>query len=483
MLLFNRGIIMFFGRDNELQKLNDLKSKQAASLVVIKGRRRIGKSTLIQKFGETFDLFCEIQGLAPGKEVTDRDQRINFSEQILTIFDIPALTFENWHDAFSILASYTRTSKCLILLDEISWMASNHPEFAGKLKIAWDTKFKKNQNLILVICGSVSSWIDDHILYDTDFLGRVSLSIQLEELPLIDCNQFFRGKSDFISSMEKLKIFAVTGGVPKYLEEIDIKNSAENNIKKMCFDASGILFKEFDIIFKDIFDKRAKHYKEIIRTIVHKNLSASEIAAATGRPVNRDLSKYLNDLVVSGFLQRDYVYKFEGKKSRLSKYRIKDNYLRFYLRYIEPIKDKIEQGLFQFKAIEQLSGWESIMGLQFENLVLNNLPIIVNKMGIDFNSIISASPYFQNATKSNKGACQIDLLIQAKFGTLYLCEIKFKKNIDKQVVKEISKKIELLKRPRNTSIRPVLIYEGNISDTLLYDDFFDKIICFGDLLT
>ena len=251
----------------------------------------------------------------------------------------------------------------------------------------------------------------------------------------------------------------------------------------MCFDASGILFNEFDIIFRDIFDNRAKHYKEIIRTIVHKNLSASGIAAATGRPVNRDLSQYLNDLVVSGFLQRDYVYKFEGKKSRLSKYRIKDNYLRFYLRYIEPIKDKIEQGLFQFKAIEQLAGWESIMGLQFENLVLNNLPIIVNKIGIDYNSIISASPYFQNATKSNIGACQIDLLIQAKFGTLYLCEIKFKKNIDKQVIKDISKKIDLLKRPKNTSIRPVLIYEGKITDALLYDDFFDKIICFGDLLT
>jgi hypothetical protein len=474
---------MFFGRKNELQKLNDLKNKQTASLVVIKGRRRIGKSTLIQKFGERFELFCEIQGLAPGKEIREKDQINNFSEQVSTIFDIPALSFENWHDAFSILASQTRSGNCLILFDEISWMASNNPEFAGKLKIAWDTKFKKNNQLILVICGSVSSWIDDHILYDTDFLGRVSLSIQLEELPLIDCNHFFRGKKEFISSMEKLKIFSITGGVPKYLEEIDIKKSAEDNIKKMCFDTGGILFKEFDIIFKDIFDNRAKRYKEIIRTLVYQSLSTSEIAAATGRPVNRDLSKYLNDLIVSGFLQRDYVYRFEGKKSKLSKFRIKDNYLRFYLRYISPIKDKIEQGLFQFKAIEQLSGWESIMGLQFENLVLNNLPVIINKIGMDYNSIISASPYFQNATKSNKGACQIDLLIQAKFGTLYLCEIKFKKNIDRQVIKDISKKIDLLKRPKNTSIRPVLIYEGHMTDTVRDNDFFDKIICFGDLLT
>jgi len=473
---------MFFGRNEELRKLNNLVNKKTASLVVVKGRRRIGKSTLIQKFAEKFDLFCEIQGLAPGKSTTDEDQRKNFSEQLSNVFDIPALKFENWHDAFAILASNARTGKILILLDEISWMASKHPDFTGKFKIAWDTKFKKNGGLVIVLCGSVSSWIDEHILYDTDFVGRVSLTINLEELPLTDCNKFWYGKTNLISSMEKFKILSVTGGVPKYLEEIDIKQSAEENIKRMCFDASGILFKEFDIIFKDIFDKRAKIYKEIIRGLIYNSRATSEIASITGRPVNRDLSKYLNDLEVSGFIQRDYVYRFDGKKSKLSKYRIKDNYLRFYLRYIEPVKDKIEQGLFQSKALEQLAGWESMMGLQFENLVLHNLPMIIHKIGIDFNSILSASPYFQNATKANKGACQIDLLIQAKYGTLYLCEIKFRQNIDMRVVNEVNKKIELLKRPKNTSIRPVLVYEGNIADTVLADDFFDKIIQFGDLL-
>jgi len=473
---------MFFGRNEELQKLSSLLTKRTSSLVVIKGRRRIGKSTLVQKFGEKFDLFCEIQGLAHEKNLTDEDQRTNFSEQLSNIFDIPVLKFENWHDAFSILASHTRTGRILILLDEISWMASKNNDFSGKLKIAWDTKFKNNNKLVFVICGSVSSWIDEHILYDTDFVGRVSLSINLEELPLIDCNKFWHNKAHLISSMEKFKILSVTGGVPKYLEEIDIKMNAEENIKKLCFDSSGILFKEFEIIFKDIFDRRSKIYKEILRTLIYNHRSVSEISSITGRPVNSDLSKYLNDLEVSGFIKRDYVYRFDGKKSKLSKYRIKDNYIRFYLRYIDSVKDKIDQGLFQFKALEHLDGWESIMGLQFENLVLQNLTEIINKIGIDFNSIISASPYFQNVTKSNKGACQIDLLIQAKYGTLYLCEIKFRKKIDMQIVKEIENKIELLKRPKNTSIRPVLIYEGKISDKVLHSDFFDKVIHFGSLL-
>ncbi|OQY49589.1 MAG: hypothetical protein B6240_02995 [Desulfobacteraceae bacterium 4572_87] len=107
---------MFFGRNVELRKLHDLSDKKTASLVVVKGRRRIG-------------------------------------EQMKNIFDIPALPLENWSDAFSHLASHTRSGSVLILLDEISWMAGKSSDFAGKLKIAWDTKFKKNNRLILVLCG------------------------------------------------------------------------------------------------------------------------------------------------------------------------------------------------------------------------------------------------------------------------------------------------------------------------------------------
>ena len=121
--------------------------------------------------------------------------------------------------------------------------------------------------------------------------------------------------------------------------------------------------------------------------------------------------------------------------------------------------------------------------MQFENLVIHNIPAIIKYIGIDLNSIISASPYFQNPTKTNKGACRIDLLIQTKFNTLYLCEIKFQKKINRNVINEIDKKIATLKRPKNISIRPVLIYEGEISESVVKSDFFDKTIHFGDLLT
>ncbi len=463
-------------------KLKELLNKKTASIIVVKGRRRIGKSSLIQEFGKKFDLFCEIQGVSPHSGLGDEDQRKNFSEQMKDIFDIPALPLENWNDAFSHLASHTRSGRILILLDEISWMGSSDKDFAGKLKIAWDTKFKKNDKLILVLCGSVSSWIDKNILNDTDFLGRVSLEIDLQELPLHDCNKFWFDKADLISSMEKLKILSVTGGVPKYLEEINIKKSAEENIKRLCFDKGGILFKEFDKIFNDIFNKRAKIYKEIVKNLAKQNFSTKELAIVTGRPPNGDISEYLFDLESSGFIKRYYLYRFDGKRSRISKYRIKDNYLRFYLRYIEPVKDKVQSGLYDFTGIENLRNWNIIMGFQFENLVLHNLPKVIQLIGIDANSIISASPFFQNPTRVNKGACQIDLLIMTKFSTLYLCEIKFRKKITRDVIDEVRGKILLLKRPKYTSVRPVLIYEGLLDDSLNQSDFFDKTIHFEKLL-
>jgi hypothetical protein len=138
------------------------------------------------------------------------------------------------------------------------------------------------------------------------------------------------------------------------------------------------------------------------------------------------------------------------------------------LKYIDPVKAKIEQGLFQYTGIENLPGWNSIIALQFENLVIHNMPAVIKYIGIDFNSIISASPYFQNPTKTNKAACQVDLLIQTKFNTLYLCEIKFQKKINRNVINEINKKIATLKK---------------LSESVMESNFFDKTIHFGKLLT
>ena len=166
--------------------------------------------------------------------------------------------------------------------------------------------------------------------------------------------------------------------------------------------------------------------------------------------------------------------------SRLVRFRLKDNYLRFYLRYVEPLKSKIQQGLTETLNIESLVKWDVIMGFQFENLVLNNIPALCSLLSINMNSVRSASPYFQRTTQRHK-ACQIDLLIQTRH-TLYVCEIKLRKKITRHIIPEVQDKIARLKKPKNMTIRPVLIYEGELDPCIEEEDFFDRCSHFADLL-
>jgi hypothetical protein len=281
--------------------------------------------------------------------------------------------------------------------------------------------------------------------------------------------------------MEKLKILSVTGGVPKYLEEIDIKQSAEENIKRLCFQKEGYLFNEFNEIFEDSFKNRASTYQKIVEKLSEGYFTAKEISSHLDWKNGGSVSKYLTDLTYSGFIQKCIMYS-PGKKTplRMIKYRLKDNYLRFYLKYIQPNRGKIENDIYEQIAVEHLPEWNTIMGFQFENLVLNNMKTVCKAIGINLSTIKSAAPFFQKQTKM-KAACQIDLLIETKYA-LYVCEIKFRKHIKKEVINQVAKKIVSLKPPKHFTIRPVLIYAGSIEPTIIEEDFFTHIIYFGQLL-
>lgn len=476
-------INMFYGREEELKLLDQLSDKEAASLVTIKGRRRIGKSSLVFHFSKNFQKFYAFSGLPPQKHTTRQSQIDEFAQQLARYLNLPGLKAHDWTDLFTLLANCARKGKNLILFDEISWMGSEDPDFLGKIKNLWDIHLKNNPKLIFVLCGSISSWIDKNILGSTGFLGRISLDLHLKELPLDISNQFWRSKKGRISPHEKFKMLAITGGVPRYLEEIKPSLPVEENIQKLCFDPSGILFNEFDRIFSDLFERRAPLYKEIVTCLSKGDAEPHKVYTALGREKSGVILEYLVDLVKAGFLCRNYTWKFDGKISKLSKFRLSDNYLRFYLRYIEPNKEKIINGNFKYAKLSLLPNWETIAGFQFENLVLNNRNQIKKALNLRAEEVISDNPYFQKKTASGKGGCQIDYLIHARFNTLYVCEIKFQKNVvQPNIIHEVQKKIDLLSKPKNFTVRPVLISCGEVSEDCISSQYFDKIIHFEDLL-
>lgn len=286
-----------------------------------------------------------------------------------------------------------------------------------------------------------------------------------------------------MSSYEKLKLISVTGGIPKYLEEIKPTLSAEENIKQLCFLPSGLLFNDYDYIFSALLQKESEYYEKIVVLLRDQCLEQTQIIDALNKESGGLLSEYLNELVVSGFVSRDYAWHLKtGELSALSKYRLSDNYLRFYLKYISPNEQKIKNGQFKNHSMSALSGWSSMMGLQIENIVINNRHKIKEMVGIYPDEVIYDNPYFQRKTARHKG-CQIDYLIQTKFGNLYVCEIKFSQNpIRMDVVESIQEKIKRMVIQKNFSVRPVLIHASDVSDSVLDCNYFAKIIDLRDLL-
>jgi AAA+ ATPase superfamily predicted ATPase len=475
----------FVGREYELAALQRLTGKTTASMVVVTGRRRIGKSRLIDEFAQRNERYRHvfISGLAPQRGITPAVQRSAFANQMQRELELPPVQHDDWLDLFVHLAKAAQASRWIVLLDEISWMGKDDCEFLPKLQLAWDRYFKRNPNLILVLCGSVSSWLEKNILSNTGFVGRVSLHLRVKELSLPSCDHFWGKARKGISFFDKLKMLSVTGGVPKYLEEIIVKDSTEENIKHLCFSPEGLLFREFDQIFSDLFCKRGPIYEKIVTTLANGPCTMAQICEKLAVTKSGVLSEYLEELSLAGFIDRDHTWDLRTRKeSKLSRFRLCDNYVRFYLKYIRPNRQKIQDQRLAERPLSALPGWDTIAGLQFENLVLGNRDFIWKQCGLSASEIEMDGPFFQHATKRRQG-CQIDYLIQTKHGPLYLCEIKFRRNpITTDVEQDIREKVKRMDAPRHCSILPVLIHANQVSASVLYGDTFARIIDFAEIL-
>lgn len=469
----------FIGRQNEIEAILRHTNKKSASFIVLKGRRRVGKSRLIEEISKHFKYYYKFEGLAPESGITDQHQKDAVMQKFSAYFNSPINTQSDWSNIFWSIGEKIKTGKTLLFFDELSWMGMNDETFLPKLKLAWDEYFKKNDQLIFIVCASASSWIQKNLMNGSGFVGRISYSLTLESLPLNECRLFWPKN---ISNYEILKVLSVTGGIPKYLEEIHPKEPAEENIKRLCFSPGGMLVNEFNQIFSDVFLRESHYYQAVVRVLASGQKDLSEIQAALNLETPGRLSEYLDELKLAGFIKRDYTWSIKSTlDSKLSKYRLSDNYLRFYVKYIEKNIDKIDRNTFSFKSLASLSSWKSIMALQFENLVLANRSFIHQKLGLAPDDIVSENPYFQRKTSRSKG-CQIDYLIQTRFNTLYVCEIKFYQgSINNEIINEVQAKIDSIAKPKTFSCRPVLIYIGDISDHLKELNYFNTIINFEEI--
>lgn len=474
---------MFIGRNEYIDDLCALWRKSTSSLVACRGRRRIGKSTLIEHFAKaSAEVFLSFEGLPPRKGMTNRDQLENFATSLARQTNSPKLVIETWHDAFFWLNRAIDDGKrTVILLDEISWLGAYDPDFPGHLKWAWDKLFHSHDRLVMVVCGSVSAWIKENILDNTGFAGRFSRDYVLPELPLSVCPAFWGRSADKVSSREMLDILSVTGGVPRYLEELDPALSSGENIRRLFFTPQGKLFKEFDEMFASVFGEASLTKKAVLEALAKGQRSGAELARELGMANTGRFAEHLRSLAEGGFIASDAAVNPEtGRSARIDRYRLRDNYTRFYLRCVEPRKNEIATGGYRFATVEQIAGWDSILGLAFENLVVNNWVELLPHIGAQNAIVESAAPY-RRSSGNPGGGVQIDLLIQTP-RTAYVVEIKRKNRIGREVEADVEEKIGRLKLRKGMSVRPVLVYDGTIDPQVAGGGFFVAMVDAAALL-
>ena len=423
----------FIGRREYLEDLESLWRKRTSSLVACRGRRRIGKSTLFREFSRrTADVCIEIEGLAPERNMSDRDQLEGFAASLARETNSAPRRMDDWLDAFYRLDQAIDDSKrTVIVLDEISWMGGYNPLFPSILRKAWERYFHRHDKLIFVICGSVSAWIKENLLDSTGFAGRFSRDYVLPELSLDECVQFWGAASGRVSPREIIDVLSVTGGVPRYLEEVDPGLDANENIRRMCFLQSGQLFLDFDSIFNPLFGGDNETKKAILAALGSGPLSGAELSERLGTARNGHFAEILRSLREGGFISDD----------------------------------------------------AGLNPLQFENLVVNNAMSLIPHLHLGNSIVESAAPYrnARTGSRGKKAGCQIDLLIQTA-RTAYVVEIKRQREIGPEIEADVQRKIDNLPLRAGMTPRPVLVYDGHLSPSVEGSGYFDAIIPVGRLL-
>ena len=477
---------MFFGREDQMEQLEALWDKRVSSLVTCRGRRRVGKSTLVEEFARRSGArFIKIEGVRPGDKTTAADELRAFAKQLARQTEAAKEPQEDWYSAFGVLDGQIRDKeRTVVLLDEVSWLAHGDETFADYLKIAWDNALKKHDRLILVVCGSVSTWIRDNIIGNRAYVGRRSLDMVVPELPLRECVRFWGRSASRTDVREIIDVLSVTGGIPRYLEEINPRLSAEDNIRRLAFLPNGVLRDDFDEMFNDVITAKPRFTARVLRTLVDGPKSCAEVEKTLGIGKGGDVSKAMSILEESGFVSPECARNPEtGADVRERRYRLRDNYARFYLKYIEPQKSVIDEGAFMFSSLRELEGLDAVMGLAFENLVINNYRELLAHIHLDGSLVMSAGPYRRKGTKGKNGrrGCQVDLLIQTR-RALYFVEVKRQGEIGREVIDQVDDQVRAITRPRGVSAKTALVYDGHLSPVAAADGYFDAIVPFKNLL-
>lgn len=469
---------MFIGRRYELQQLEDKYNSGKSELAVIYGRRRIGKSSLVEKFAENKGFFFKFEGIEGENTKGQMASFVNMMGKHVHDPFLGKIHFDSWHTTFDyltekLLDNKKRKKKLVLFFDEVQWMAARRSKLISIIKYFWDNYWKK-MNVMLILCGSIASFMVKRIIHSKALYGRITLEILLKGFLPDEAVQFFRNKR---SKEEILKYLLVLGGVPRYLEEINLNRSFNQNINALCFSKNGLMTDEIDKIFYSQF-KEAETYRKIVSVLKGKLLTFKEIAEKTGKPSGGTLKNAL-ELLVDSELVDYYISMDKGWNSKFKKYRLGDEFLVFYFKYIEPNTRLIKAGsqtrLFEKVSRESLDVW---LGFAFERFCLKHSGYLAKIMGFK-DEMLLASPYFRRG----EPGFQVDLVYKRVDRVIAACEIKYhNERISTKIIPEMEKKCAALEIPRGYTLEKALISLYGPDEVLENSRYFNHYVTAEDII-
>lgn len=327
----------FIDREFEMRALEKEYAKETASFVIVYGRRRVGKTTLLSEFAKnkrTIYFLATQESEAVNRNIFREKAAEVLQNELLS--DVVA---DKWDTIFKTIASDSANGKTVVIIDEFQYLGKINPAFPSVLQKIWD-EILKESNIMLILCGSlISMMVSQTLAYNSPLYGRRTAQIRLKQIPFRYYHEFHRD----LPLREQVERYAVTGGIPKYIESFsdsdDIFTGIENNI----LDSSGYLYEEPYFLLQQEVSELGSYFS-VLRAIAFGNSKLADMASAIGVKAT-DLTRTLKVLIDLDLIEREVpVTEKDPEKSKKGLYRIKDNYIRFWFTFIYPNQSDIERG-------------------------------------------------------------------------------------------------------------------------------------------
>jgi uncharacterized protein len=409
------------GRVPEMRKLNNILNSNEAEFLSVYGRRRIGKTFLIREFFKD-ELVFDFTG---SKDVALSVQLKNFHKEYLTRTNAQFETQvpKSWQEAFANLADYlhelsSNDKKIVVFIDEMPWLDTPKSGFISALEYFWNQHLSKMNQVVLVACGSASSWIRKNLINARGGLyNRVTQRMRLSPFNLSETEQYLQSKGIKLPRLQIIELFMVLGGIPFYLKYIESGKSSTQVIDELCFRKDAPLQEEYSQLYASLFKNSEVHEKVVeIMSSKTQGMTRQEILQETKLP-NGTLSRALSELIECDFVG---IYQPFGNKKKDSVYKLIDNFSLFYAKFMQE-QVTTNQGVWQALSKEQ--SYKTWSGYAFENVCMQHLSQILKGLGIS-GIHVNAFSWKKQADKDLPGT-QIDLLIDRADKSINLCEAKF----------------------------------------------------------